>query len=95
MTPRPSWTRKAISSGFVSGASWITVARSPAAEVLDFFPMSVLPSFLSSSFAFVVLCLCCQVEFPATKFPKPLHKFSGIEPGQLLCLIGHLREAFL
>src|ERR1017187_9955107 len=95
MTPRPSWTRKAISGGFVSGASWITVARSPAAEVFDFLPRSVWPSFLSNSFAFMVFCSCGQVEFPPAQLPKPLHKFGGIGPGQLLCLIGQLREARL
>ena len=36
MTPRPSWTRKAISGAFVSGASWVTVAAPPAAGVFTF-----------------------------------------------------------
>ncbi len=89
MTPRPSWTRKAISGAFSSGASWITVAKPPAAGAFTFLPRSVWPSFLSNSFAFIVR-LSGQVELPPTKLTKPLHKFSGIGSGQLLCLIGQL-----
>jgi hypothetical protein len=90
MTPRPSWTRKAISDAFVPGASWVTVATPAAAEVVDFFPRSVLPSFLSNSLAFIGVWLRSQVELPPAQITKPLHKFSGIGPGQLLCLIGKL-----
>jgi hypothetical protein len=88
MTPRPSLTCKAISGAFVSGASCVTVATPAAAEVLDFLPSSVWPSFLRSSFAFMVCCLRSQVELPPAQLTKPLHKLSGIGPGQLLCVIG-------
>ena len=32
--------------------------------------------------------LSSQIELPPAQFPKPLHKFSGIGPRQLFCLIG-------
>ena len=90
MTPKPSWTWKAISRDFSSGASLITVAKSPAADVFDFLPRSVVPSFLSNSFAFMVCCLRSQIEFPSAQLTKPLHKLGCIGPGQLLCLIRQL-----
>ena len=31
-----------------------------------------------------------QVKLPVAKLPKPLHQFSRIRSGQLLCLIGQL-----
>ena len=35
MTPRPSWTRKAISGVFVSGASWSTVGSGHLPDEID------------------------------------------------------------
>ena len=88
MTPNPS--SSSIPGIFIWAAVGITVSTSPAAEVFTFLPRILLPSFFTSSFAFMVLWLCGQVEFPPAQLPKPLHKFSSIGPGQLLCLIGEL-----
>jgi len=64
--------------------------RSPAVEVIVFFPSSLWPSFLSSSLVFMGGQSGSQVEFPSANFTKPLHEFTGIGPGELLCLVGQL-----
>ena len=88
MAPNPSRTWKPIFSAFSFVAGCLAVASLPTAEVFDFLPSSLLPSFLSIWFAFMVRWSGSQVELPAPKLTKPLYKFSRIGSGELFCLTG-------